>query len=300
MKTLTKFQLKALLALTIACLLTVSSTATQTAPLVQTVQRLRQIKTEPDGGVPPSVILLLTRLKHQLRDLISGTLNAPENRGQTPQHLQAGVLSKLKRSRLVVNELEDIVVDEKYVEPPYVYGDIFHIEIRQPAGYPDLLVATTTLGVCCGEDTSLYIFKKDGTQWKLVLAQETNGYKEVSGAQGRFKYSISPPDGNHDFFIVTANVNPWCTSNWQAIRYKVLRVGPSAYQPKIILSQRDTIYLGIDEPVYKLSIKANTFTLSFINGTNNDTGNPTRKQVKYAVDGNRIKRVSSLTRPVDD
>src|SRR5262249_7376806 len=94
--------------------------------------------------------------------------------------------------------------------PDYVYGDIEDINIQEPDGHPDLVAATTTLGVCCGSDTSLYLFQRSESAWHLILAQEAEEYDEVSGAQEMFEYRISPPDSDGRFFVVTANVNPWC------------------------------------------------------------------------------------------
>src|SRR5262249_7368468 len=145
----------------------------------------------------------------------------------------------------------------------YVYGDVYDIRIQQPEAHPDLLAVTTTIGVCCGDDTSFYLFKRENAEWRLVLAQEANDYDEIDGAQGRFTLAISPPDKQGKFFVVTANVNPWCTSNWQSLRYQVLRIGQSAYEPQILLSEKGTIYLAVDNPVYELKVQRNRFFLKF-------------------------------------
>jgi hypothetical protein len=274
---------------------------TEAALVAQTVERLREIKTgQFDTKIPPAAKPLLTRLKHQLRDVVIETINQKSEREGTPQLLQEVILVQLKAAGVNVQKREEVVYSENYFQKPYAYGDIFGITIEQPAGHPELLVATTTLGICCGEDTSFYVFKKDNGYWKLILLQESNAYDEVSGAQGMFQYAISPLDDKSDFFVVTANVNPWCTSNWQSIRYKVLRVGPSAYQPRIILSDEDTIYLGEDPP-YQLHVEGNAFSLSFASDEFMDRMNngeelsedeiASSHVVKYRIDGNSAVRV---------
>jgi hypothetical protein len=77
---------------------------------------------------------------------------------------------------------------------------------------------------------------------------EKNDYHSISGGRRIFEFGVSWLDENKDFFIVTASVNPWCTSNWRAITYRVLRCGPQPYEPSVLLSRKQTIYLGAEDP----------------------------------------------------
>ncbi|HZS06788.1 MAG TPA: hypothetical protein VFD58_18275 [Blastocatellia bacterium] len=291
-----------IIVLPIACLVVVLTTPApaQEPSIAQTVGSLREIKTSDADPLPAAAIPLLRRLKHQLRDLVSAKLNA-QNEGQpTPAQSEAGIQAALKKIGVAVEEPKEVVVDEKYEDRDYVYGDIYGVEIRRPAGHHDLLAATITVGVCCGEDTSLYLFRKQGRAWKLILADESDGYTEVSGAQGRFRYVISAPDRRGDFFVVTANVNPWCTSNWQGLRYKVSRPGPQPDRPEVILRGEKIIYLGVDDPVYELNLAAHTFTLKFMTEATRrelSEGQTSHRLIlKYLVAGNRVKRVAKKTR----
>jgi len=248
----------------------------------QTVIKLREIKTgDMNPDIPVAAKPLLTLLKHQLRDLISDTINARSNPQKNPQRLRANIINKLKSDGITVEEPEEATDDEDYVGAEYVYGDIYNIVIERPSKHPDLLVATTTLGVCCGTDTSFYIFKNNGERWEIALAQEANDYDEISEAHGRFQYAISPPDSSNKFFVVTTNVNPWCTSFWQQIRYAVLRLGSGAYEYKTILSEEDTIYLGNERP-QTIAVRADSFTLSFDGESSPDEGSRWRS-LKYRV-----------------
>lgn len=248
----------------------------------QTVSKLREIKSgEMNPDIPVAAKPLLTLLKHQLRELISDTINARSNPQQNPKRLRANIIHKLKSDGITVEEPKEPTDDDDTVEAEYAYGDIYNIAIERPAKHADLLVATTTLGVCCGEDTSFYIFKNNGGRWEIALAQEANDYDEITEAHGRFQYAISPPDNSNNFFVVTANVNPWCTSNWQQIRYVVLRVGSGAYEYKTILSEEDTIYLGNERP-QRIAVRADGFTLSFDGESSPDEGLRWRS-LKYRV-----------------
>jgi hypothetical protein len=271
--------------------------------IIQTVTRLREVKTgSGDPRVPPEAKQLLTVLKHQLRDVIHDTLNA-NSQQDNPRRLQAAILTVLQRGGIKVEEPGEIVVDENYTEPDYVqeYGNIYRIVIERPSGHGNLLIATTTLSIPCGTDTSLYIFRNRDGRWELILAQESNGYDEVSGAQGAFGYAISPPDAQNNFFVVTANINPWCTSNWQSIRYAVLREGRSAYEPRVILNQKHTIFRDHDPP-FSIRVTTNSFTLSFDGGEAmermNNGEDVTEEEARrshverYRIEGDQAKRIS--------
>jgi hypothetical protein len=263
------------------------------ASIADTVESLRRIKTDQfDTNIPPAAKPLLTLLKSQLSEVIGDTLNSENLLRDTPQHVQTAILSRLKDAGVTVRKWEDVAYSENYFQEPYVYGDIYGITVEQPAGHPELRVATTTLGISCGEDTSLYVFKYDGSRWQFVLAQESNDYDKVSGAQGLFQYAVSPKKTKgDDFFVVTANVNPWCSSNWQSLRYKVLRPDIEAYQPRTILSAEDTIYLGGGDPPYKLNVKDDGFKLEFPGEGNPDE--VTRGRVLgYTVKGNQVVRAT--------
>ena len=283
---------------------TVTAQVKPSTSIAETVKRLREIKTgSDDPGVPPEAQRLLPMLKHQLRDLIHNTLNSQAIRQAAPRRLQAAILASLKRDGIEVKEPEDEVVDENYVEPEYVsgYGNIYQVVVRRHPKHRDLLVATTTLSIPCGEDTSLYVFRDRGGHWDLTLAQESNGYDEVTEAQAAFGYAVSPPDGQGDFFVVTASINPWCTSNWRRIRYAVLREGQSAYEPRILLNQDHTIFLGHETP-FSIQVSANSFTLSFDGGeamermNNGEEVSEEEAQrsnvVKYLIEGERAKPAS--------
>lgn len=231
---------KLIMALMVAYLVAIAtiSAASQVKSISQTIRDLRkawQINEDPsvpdDPRIRPAARILLKKLKHQLRDLILDTFNARGHRIGSPERLKSDLLAKLKRNGITAGSLGG-------------RGTIADIGIHRPDKHPNLLAVTTTLEILCGNDTSLYLAKRRGTRWELILALESNDYKEISGAQGSFEYAISPPDRKGDFFVVTVDINPWCTSFWQAIRYKVFRVGSQPYRPKRIMSRKEGVYKG--------------------------------------------------------
>ena len=240
--------------------------------VAQTVAESRTIKTDSmEPRIPVAARSLLTILKHQLRDLISESLNTVQSHDVlSTTQAQARVLIALKRGNVSVGEPPDEgYIDEEAWNLPYLYGDIYNITLKQPAGLHDVIVATMTIGVCCGRDTSFYLFQKRGACWVLTLTQEANGYAQIDGAQGMFDCRIAPLDHAGHLFVVTTNVNPWCTSNWQRLRYCVMRIGARPEKPQVLKRSAETIYLGVDIP-YQLRAAQGNFSLDFEGDSNPD------------------------------
>jgi hypothetical protein len=97
----------------------------------------------------------------------------------------------------------------------------------------------------------------------LILALESNYYDQINQAQDWFQYAISSDTVNGGFFVVAADVAPWCTSNWHTLRYRVLRPSQRPYNPKVLISGERFIFVN-DERPYKIGIDDDTFSLGFI------------------------------------
>lgn len=253
----------------------------------QTIEALSRIKVKAlVSDIPAPVKPLLTELKQELLKLITETINDESLNGKSPEGVKVKIISKLKKVGIMLPDKDK----EETEKPEYSYSEIQDITIEKSPHHDNLLVATTTLWVMCGHDTSFYIFKREEGKWNLLLAEEASNYDDITGAHSLFGYSISPPDKKGRFFVVTADVNPWCSSNWQELRYKVLRIGKKPYSPKVLLNKSDIIYLGIDPPVYKITTETERFKIEF-NGHwywSPDTGASSQYAI-YRVAENRIK-----------
>lgn len=261
--------------------------------IVETVKSLRDIKVRPDDtNMPTPAKPLLKNLKYQLRDLIINVLNDKNIQREAPKKVQQIIIENLNTNEIKVEKPKDMILSDKSVLPDYAYGDIYEIVIEQPFPKSNLIIATITLGICCGEDTSLYIFKKNIKGWDIIFSDEVNDYDTIDVARGSFNYGILG-QSNDDLFIVTANINPWCTSNWQKIRYNVFKINCSIKaDPKIILNENRWVYLGVKPPPYKLKTGPNEFTLEFYGGENsNPDGTAPLQQIKYKVKGVQVERV---------
>jgi hypothetical protein len=222
------------------------------------VSELRRFHDESraETEVPPTVSRNLTQLKQSLRDLIVDTAGAPNAITADPDALGRQVIRRLEGDDIPVGDLGD-------------YGAIRAISFRRPPEYPSWLVVTATLGIPYGEDTSLYLFEIDGTSWKPVLILESNGYREISGAQGWMTYYVSPVIQGKKPYLITAEVTPWNVSVWQGLRVRVLRVGKNPDHP-ILLAKRTLSYCLDD--TYYVAMRTDGFGLIFL-------GNPVDREL---------------------
>lgn len=284
------------LSLCVCILLFASGSRSQEQPkhLAELAQRLRSVETGggngylPSADVPPIAQKLLPEMKAGLREIIGGTLNAyPAASVDTLRQL---ILERLTRDGLEpLNSAQSNDDDD-----PNSFGYLSKIELHQPLSNRNLLAVVTTLTVPCGSDSSLYMYELRGPKWELVLADEANGYDNVAGAQGSFQYAVSPPDTGGSWFVVAVDINPWCSSNWQSLRYKVMRPGRVADEPQTLLSESQTVFLGNDE-IFKLCANRKGFQISHIGEQLLDFGILTRVHVqKYDVTGNQVSRVPPL------
>jgi hypothetical protein len=258
------------------------------------VEALGQIRVDAsDPRVPPAARPLLTDLKHRLRDLIQKALDANDTQIKNLAKINEYLRAELDKQNIHGEKAGSALADDVAAKS-YIYGDIQQISIHAINGYPNLIGATTTIGVSCGTDSSFYLFRKSGQRWVLILAQEANDYEDVSGAQGGFGYQVSPPSDKQQLFVVTKNVNPWCTSNWQAIRYKVLRPSQTAYQPRVLMEKSETIFLGRENDGL-ITTTPDSFTIAFDAGQRLDVGVLVRRHmVSYKVDNDKVSRISPL------
>jgi hypothetical protein len=214
------------------------------------VSELRRFHGEEnrDSEVPPEVSRNLEALKHGLRDMIIQTLAEPNSATTEPNALATEVIEHL--------ESEDVPVGDSGG-----YGVISNIEFRRPTEYPSWLVATTTVSIPYGEDTSLYVFDLKGGSWKYDLSQEADGYAEISGAQGWLTYRVATATPGGRPYLITADVSPSEASVWQALRLRILRVGVDPDHP-VLLAKRTLSYCLDD--AYYFSVHANGFGLIYL------------------------------------
>jgi hypothetical protein len=263
----------------------------QANPLDMIAQQLQGLEASQDGlpstDVPPSAQELLPKMKTELRSLTLQTLNA--HPAASAENLRTFLITDLRSAGLEV--LSGKQFENNYNTEADKFGFVQDVQVRQPTRHPDLLVVIFSLTIPCGVDDSLTVFRIGGSGWQPLIASDSNGYATVADAQGWVKYAVSPSDSSGEWFLVTANVSPWCTSNWQGLHYKVLRPGDSAQTPRVLLDEHTGVYIGVDEP-YRITTTRNGFTIHNVDSQSLDPSILTRVHVqKYEVTTEHAKRV---------
>jgi hypothetical protein len=224
---------------------------------------------------PPAARVLLASAKSGLRDLATALLRAhPE---QTAAELQQAMTDALTGAG-ALEQCESLYGN---LEPPKVanHGD-------------DLLAVVTTLDIACGDDTAFFLFRRERGVWTLVLDRENNDYETVAGAAGSFQYRISPPDAHDSRLIVTADVNPWCSSNWQTLRWELRRLNPGWRMPEEIDGGEEGINI---QGEVTLDATPDTFGLEYL-GSSICPAHVAREYHRHyrILPGNQLERIEPI------
>jgi hypothetical protein len=237
--------------------------------IANTAKKLQEIKVAPsETNVPPRAIRLLTDLKQKLRELVTIALNTSTEAGDDPANAKKMVINALDRQGIRVESPDDSDAPSHNQLPDNscAYGSIYSITIDKPVHYADIIAVTVTIGINCGEDTSLWLFKKHNARWVCVFINQVDNYSDITTAQGNFDYKILPGAETGNFYVVTANITQWCSSWWRTIRYAIHEVVVGQDKPKILLSESDEIYIGVDPKFYTLTIDSNRLALKYHGG----------------------------------
>jgi hypothetical protein len=252
--------------------------------IADTLRQLRQV-TVVDGigyDVPPSAIPLLTQLKHQLLNTFREALKESGS-SVTGAQVRQRMLSRLEEADVRIGRRDN-----------GIYGDIDDVQVGRPSGHADLVVFVSTISIACGEDSSIYVFQRRNRRWRMVIAVERDGYKQVDGAIGNLQYGVSPPDRHGRWFLVYANISPWCTSFWNGLHYVAARAGTAANRPQVVREGTEAIYLGTDYGP-RLKVGRDDFRLDFESDLLLDMGVMIRTHVvRYRVSGNHATRIPPL------
>jgi hypothetical protein len=209
---------------------------------------------EGSATLSPAAQAALQETKGSLRELITQAVNDRERAAENAAGLQKDLVQVLLRHGVRVPP----ATTPDGASP---YGGVRDITVRSLPGVPGLLAVTTTVAIECGEDTSFYLYAP-GRSKDPIFTSETPPYEQIDGARRRFRSLVWRQDSRGGLFIVTAAVNPWCTSNWQALRFAVYSL-PAKGSPRLLRQFKKIIYLGVDEPVYTLERTQNGFALGF-------------------------------------
>ena len=258
----------------------------------QTVQSIRELRAiglpnseVGESGPPARVPGLLRKLNSQLQMLITDILN---------DQSRSGIVNE----REIIAELQSAGWKEI---PPYkwsAYGEISQIRFDLKSGYdPGILVVTTELWVPCGStdpDTAIYVFQGRVRNWKLVLATDADFDAAGERKDTGMEYSLSPQDANGNWYLAIAQAPPACgpTSSPASLRYKILRPGRSADEPRILLDRREALNEKF-QPPFRLEAQDDWFAVTRGKERKLDA-EPGVSIARYQIIGDKTKRMQPL------
>jgi hypothetical protein len=247
--------------------------------------RLRAVQDDDltSGPVPGDARRLLREFHLALRDAV--VANLPLDGPRPLLDIQQELLTRLQAG------LTERVPDAR--SGPYAMA--IDLELRALARRDDIVLAAATASIKCGSDTALHVLVRRGEVWRAIATIASAPSATISDAWGYFQFAAMPPNRDGRFTLVIANVNPWCSSSWQTLRYAAYSVDPGRGTRRIFSAHR-TVFLG-DGSAATIEVSESHFTLRFT-GSHPDPEILTRPyELRYQVVGTRVRFVSGSREP---
>jgi hypothetical protein len=264
----------------------------QARQVVQTIEELRAVGLpnfeDPQNGPPARVPGLLRKLNQQLRELIVASLS---DRKRRPVVSEDSIFDELRAAGW--NEIPR----HKW----NAYGEISQISFDWKTGYdPAVLIVSTQLWIPCGADpdSAIYVFRAKENEWEMAISAEADFDAADGPEESGLQYELAPPDSNGEWFLVIARTPPTCRSSPGTLRYKVLRPGPSADQPRILLDRREPSDQRF-EPRFRLQAETDWFSVTTGRERKLDR-EPGVLISRYEVHGDTIRRLHPLALTPED
>ena len=179
------------------------------------------------------------------------------------------------------------------------HGTLLTYEVSRVGAHPDMLAVVATLGIKCGSDSMLILYRRTPTGWREAMVRRSEPYREVKGGWQDLRFAVSPADAQGKWFVATLSTTPWCSSAWQGMPYELARPGPSPDRPRVFFRGKGTIYLG-EESDLVLKVERDAFELRH-DGSSLDPDVLIRRHVRrYSVSGETVRRVQPVAETVRD
>ena len=113
----------------------------------------------------------------------------------------------------------------------------------------DYLALVTALGIGCGYDESVYVYRHRDDGWHRVLDSERDTYTAAAyKPQNVSDVLVSETADGKPPLVLTTGISPWCSSNWQAVYYRLWRIAPDSLTPQPLVDGEGSVFLT-DTPV---------------------------------------------------
>jgi hypothetical protein len=191
-----------------------------------------------------------TTVKHQLRDWIESRLSPLQWSGSRwipdPVVLQEQLNDELRGAGLICDYQSKVPCPE-WSELGFL-GPIV-LDMKQ-----GLLILRTGVGIQqCGFDESAYAYESNENQWHKFWQSQQNDYRDGKYFPQRLEQVLISPTDYHpkadktEHLILTLGTEPWCSSNWHDVYYRVWQTKGSYAEPLPLLDGSEWAFIA--EPV---------------------------------------------------
>ena len=224
------------------------------ADLAPFAAKLAEIRAMPkDQQAERGSSAQLTEAKHLLRDWVEHEMGALEQ-ADAAAGLGDQLNKRLREAGLECDSTDDPQGkrcegrdDADFMFNALGYAGDLKFVWTVPHNY---LALITALGIGCGYDESVYVYQHQDDGWHRLLDSERDTYTaEAYKPQNVNDVLISqPPEGGKPPLVLTTGISPWCSSNWQAVYYRLWRIAPDSLTPKPLVDDEGSVFLT-DAPV---------------------------------------------------
>jgi hypothetical protein len=246
---------------------------------------------DQDTLVEPATGARIEAVKDRLRDFVQAIMACAPTSVE-PEALAAAMTQRGDAS-------VDTAPHAASPAPPDRHGDLLAYEVSRVEAHPDMLAVVATLGIKCGSDSMLMLYRRTAAGWRETMVRRAEPYREVKGGWQDLSFAVSPADAQGNWFVATVSTTPWCTSAWQGMPYALARPGAAPDRPNVFFSGKNVIYLGNEGD---LSLRAERDAVEIRHdGGSLDPDILIRRHVRrYAVAGEAVRRVQPVAESVRD
>lgn len=198
-----------------------------------------------------------TLIKHQLRDYLESRLSTFKWNGRwvpDPAVFQEQLNGELEHGGLTCSYADHSCPGQSllgYLEP-------ITVEIQR-----NILVVKAGIGILCGFDESAYAYELGDNGWHRIWQSEQDDYREKKYLPQRFHVvKISPADwtpgaDRSQHLVLTLGSEPWCSSSWHPVYYRVWKISAALNEPQLLLGGEEQAFP--DDATYGAAFKDEVF-----------------------------------------
>ncbi|HNY41987.1 MAG TPA: hypothetical protein PKJ41_16410 [Bryobacteraceae bacterium] len=170
----------------------------------------------------------LTKAKHQLRDWVESYVAGLPGGGESA--LELSLNGKLATAGMTAPAAGAGSAADTVGET--LAGFLGEVKIRHRNS---LLAVTTGVGIVCGYDESIYVYRRANGKWKRIFDYEQTDYREgLYRPQQVIDILASPSDKGQPDLVLALGYTPWCTSNWRADYLRIWSIDAAAKRQTLV------------------------------------------------------------------